>query len=458
MSEDDPLGSTKLRKPLGIKHAATLYMALRIVGAGIGLFNTLLLARLMGARQYGTMALALAGANLIATIAALGLPYWVTREVAVLRDGNQFCKIASVSKTSLQLCLMSSLLPAILATVSYGSFLCLRVPEVYPKFPIVLIILSLVFIPITSFNQVRAGLMRGLGRAVTAEFPDVVVRPLFISLAIGCAISLSIRWNAAVGMIFQIGGGAVSLSVGAALLWRSVKFGTNDDKKIADTRALDKARIPVILRESPHFLLIMLLATMDSQLTIYLIGMLSGPEKVGIFQVALQPLNVILMGLIAVGVYAQPRIAATWAKHERKKTQEVVRNATKVSSQVAIGVGVGLILFANPIIRLYGASYAHAAELLRILAIGQIVYGVTGPIGVVMLMTGNQKKIFHFDAMFLVLKVAMLSIGVVCFGLVGAATAEVLYLVTMRLVGAMFVRKHTGLVTTLWGHGGAMER
>ena len=131
--------------------------------------------------------------------------------------------------------------------------------------------------------------------------------------------------------------------------------------------------------------------------------------------------------------------------------QAVVNQATKFSSQVAISFGMALILLATPIIRLYGSTYEDSAALLRILAIGQIVHGVTGPIGVVMLMTGNQKKIFYFDAMFLALKVVMLGVGIHYFGLVGAAISEVVYLLIMRLTGVIFVYKHTGLVTTLWG-------
>ena len=439
-----------MTKKLNPWNHATLYVVLRVFGARVGFLNTLLIARLLGSREYGLMSLAFAAATLLATLAGLGLPYWITREVSISQQANQRRRLFNISRQTLQLCLLVSLLPATITAISYA-LLRTRLPTTFPfVVPASVVFLAAALIPLVSLNQIRAAIIRGLGHALTADFPDMVVRPLSISLAIGVALLLTAHYDAALGMTVQVCGTAISFSVGAVLLWKSMKTAIYNSGGLGEPTPSDYIRTKSLLREAPHFLLILLIATMDGQLSIYIIGFISGPSNVGIYQVALQPLNIILMGLIAVGAYAQPRIAATWAKRERSSTQEVINHATTFSSRVALIFGIALILLATPIIQLYGSSYSNAATLLRILAIGQIIHGITGPIGIVMLMTGNQKKLFYFDLLFLLLKIVMLSLAVHYFGLLGAALAEVIYLLIMRLTGAAFVRRHTGLVTTLW--------
>lgn len=436
---------------LRIKNNATLYIALKIAGAAVGLVNTILLARILGTTQYGVLALTLAAANLLATFSALGLPYWITREVAISRKHGHFRRLLSIARKGLQLCLVVSAIPALFATAAYCYTLVSPASAFTSTVPLTVIALAVAFIPIASINQVRAAIIRGLGRALTADFPDIIIRPLCILITICVAIALTVHGGAALGMTIQISGAAVALAVGCVLLWRSVTTVTRDRTGSSNADPQEEVHFRHLLRTAPQFLVILLLATMDGQLSIYLVGMFSGAANVGIFQVALQPLNVILMGLVAVGAYAQPRIAAAWAQNQKGGAQEVVTQATRFSSQLALAFGAALIIFASPIIRLYGSGYAEAALLLRILALGQIIHGVTGPIGIVMLMTGKQKQLFFFDTLFLVLKVILLSIGIIYFGLMGAAIAEVFCLLIMRIAGVLFVYKHTGILTTMWG-------
>jgi len=250
----------------------------------------------------------------------------------------------------------------------------------------------------------------------------------------------------------QIAGVVSACAIGLYLLRKSI--GEVSQHKLQGRESFEEqpAKIGAILKQTPHFLVIILLAMTDAQISIYIISVLIGPKSVGIYQAALQPLNIILMGLVAAGVSIQPRLAAAWSLQQKSTAQELVSRATRFSSAIALGVGVPLILSAKVILHLYGPSFQGADILLIILTGAQIVRGLTGPIGVTLMMTGNQRRLFYFDSIFLLIKIAAIIVGIHYFGLIGAAIGEAMYWVTERVVGVAFTYKLTGLMTIMWRH------
>ena len=427
----------------------TIYVAMKIVGAGIGFVNAILLARILGAREFGLLSLVLAAANLGGTFGALGLPYFITKEVSILRDAGRFDCLAVLVRNAQWLTFLGAMSYLIIV---FGAKSVVSVDTTtFGALPAILLVLGAVFVPVATGNQVRAGVIRGMDRAIAADFPDVITRPAVVLIAVAILLATRIQVRAAGGMLIQLTGAVVAFLVGGRLLRGFLRRPiTGVNYRDADRVGSD-VRMLAILKEAPHFLVITFLSTMDVQVSIYLLGFFLGPAQVGIFQVAAQPLNIILMGLVAAGVSMQARLAAAWAARNKARTQEILSEATRFSTLVALGVGLPLLAFAGFIVRLYGPEYEPAVVLLRILTIGQMIQGITGPIGVVMLMTGNQRKLMYFDLPFLAFKVVVISAGIHFFGLVGAAVGEVAYLAVMRFGGVVFVYRQTGLVTTMWG-------
>jgi hypothetical protein len=61
---------------------ATGNLSLKVVAAALGLLNTILFARILSPAEYGVYLIAMAAVTLVGTLATLGLPSLVTREVA----------------------------------------------------------------------------------------------------------------------------------------------------------------------------------------------------------------------------------------------------------------------------------------------------------------------------------------------------------------------------------------
>jgi O-antigen/teichoic acid export membrane protein len=156
------------------------------------------------------------------------------------------------------------------------------------------------------------------------------------------------------------------------------------------------------------------------------------------------------MALTAASVSVQPTIAASWVENQIFTAQVALQRVVRFSALAALSCGIPLFAFSNFIASFYGPQFKGAGDLLKILVLGQVINALTGPLGAVLMMTGNQKQLFYFDLVFLTLKVVIITIGIHYFGIVGAALGEVLYLALMRVAGVAYTYRQTGLITMLW--------
>ena len=427
---------------------AVQYLTLKMAGAVFALLNTVILARMLGAQQYGVMVLVLALANICGTVAALGMQFFVTREIAVFRDARKLWELRRVVNISQILALVTAALIVSAGFLAYrmtNRFFGIRVLQ---SAPTPLLIMGAMAVPLLALNLVRAGILRGMNRVIAADMPEIAFRPVAILLCIALTVLATLTLSPA--RAFAI----ILLSILGAFLFgrillRQTLRSIDRDKTLVpqDRKAASSVKM---LRQAPHFLVVTLLAMMDGQISIYLIAGLLGARDVGLYQVALQPTTVILMGLTAASISVQPTVATAWARHNVKVAQNAIQRAVRFSAAIAIACGAILYMFSGFVVHLYGEQFVAASILLRVLLVGQVITGITGPQGAVLMMTGNQKTLFYCDLAFLTLKVAIIASAIHYLGLLGAAVGELLYIAAMRLSGVFITYRRTGLMTMIW--------
>lgn len=427
---------------------AALYMSLKVAGAAIAFVSTILFGRILGPREYGVMSLVVVSSNLVATLVALGLPYLLTRDISIHQERSERTHISALVRSGICMWAYSS---AVGTIVIFATYLFVRdylwAHEVFVAFPLVL--LGTILVPLVALNQIRSGMLRGIDRIISADLPEMLLRQAVILVFVIVLIAVDAHADAITAVEIQLIGVAVACGSGLYFLRRSLKAELRRSAPLGfGGNATGKAGS--LLRQAPHFLVITLVAMTDSQVSLYVIGALIGATGVGIYQAALQPLNIILMGLVAASVSVQPRIAAAWSARRKADAQALISRATRFSSGVSVLIGLPLIVFADFIYHLYGIGFQTAGILLRILTVAQIIRGLTGPIGIVLLMTGHQRRLFYFDVAFLCLKIALVATGLHYFGLLGAAIGEAGYLITERIAGVVLTYKLTGLLTVMW--------
>lgn len=387
--------------------AAVGSLALKIAAAGMGLVNGVLLARLLGPAEFGVYSIAMAAVTLLGTLAALGLPPLVTREVAVSHAQENWPFLKGILAISQRRVLLASSL----LVLGIGVFVLLGwVPA---ALTLTGWLAALALIPLAALNLLRGAILRGLHWIITADLPDLMVRPSAMLIMLGAMYGFATKLDAGAALLLQAGAALLALGVGSWLLTQRLPWGVR------------VARAETALFRWNHssrvFLGITVLGLLEGQVPLYLLGQLAGAEQAGLYQAANQIVSVVVMGLVSINMPLQPKLAAAWANGSTQEVQQLVTQATRLAAAVALAGFLILLFSAEWVLRIYGTSYIEAADALRILAFGQLVNAVSGPCGLVLAATGKQKLALYGVGAGLGVAAAVVLVLVPLYGLVGAA-------------------------------------
>lgn len=443
LMEDTSL-SDKFSKPLAawrkftLLRTASAALVLRVSGAGLGFVNGILLARLLGPSEFGIFSIALSVVNAAATFAVLGLPMLLTREAAANAEHEQWGQLRGLLRAAHRWTLLSilGLLGITTVLLLNGAF---RLDDSWA-----VVISAMVLVVFTAFNQLRAGILRGLNWVILADIPDLFLRPMTLSLLLAGAWFMAVHVDASDALAMQLAAVGIAMAAGTWLLIA---------KRPEPLRAATPKRPEVSeLVAALPFLGFAIISTMETQISLYLVGYLAGAGQAGLFQAANQFVGLIVLGLVAVNMPLQPRIAAAWARGDKDRAQGLLTETARIGIAIALTGGLIIFFFPKFILSLYGSGYVEAAHALQLLAIGQVFNAAAGSCAILLLMTGYQKVVMRGTMLALVIDVAVGYLMIPHFGVLGGAAASMLGMIFWNVYFAIYANKRLGLNTTILGY------
>lgn len=417
------LGQVLLAKTAGNAglNAATL---------GLNFVIAVLLSRFLGARGYGAVAFGVAWGTLLAVPAVLGLPPLVVREIAAYRVAESPGAIRGVLRRTNQTVLAASLL---ICGAAAGSFVVSGWPHQPLRTPA---FIGLALVPLIGVVSLRQSAMQGFGRVVVGRVPEALITPLLaIVLIVLLRLVLGARLTAGWGVGASVAAAAVAAAVGALLLRRTTPAEVRTAQPVYATRRWALATVPLILMSG--------ISTANDQVGAVLLGALGTAQEVGVFSVAVKAAALIPFLLLAAIPTLMPSVAELHERSEFDRLQRLMTNSAKLVFYASLPIVVGVMLFAHPVLELFGSSFSSGATAVRILALGQIVNIATGFPGMILIMVGESGRVTRSvavgAAVNLVLSVALIP----SFGASGAATAAAasIALTNVLLSGALWRSK-----------------
>lgn len=420
------------------KNAAGSF-GLRINAAGLGFLNGVLLARLLGPKELGVYAIVMASINLAATGTALGLPFFVTREVAKYEAQKQWGLIKGLIRTSHRWVLAATvvLLAGAAGVASSGKIL--------PELTWLIMGLVAVLIPLTSFLQLRVSILRGLHWVILADIPELLLRPLFFLLLVGSVCFFFGKANAVQALVLQL------VALFCAFMAGTVFLRVRMPQAVVNVSPEIHGR--AWAWEAQPFFWIAIVGLLENQVGLYLLGYFAGSEPVGQFHVASQLVSLVSMGLVAVNMPLQPKLAAAWANGNRAETQRLVSEAAKLGIFIAIASAVVMFPFAEKLTSLlYGNEYVGSANVLRVLIVGQFINAASGPCGLVLATTGRQWLALSGIVVALFINTVASIFLIPNFAAVGAALAVTMGLIVWNGLLVYLAWRHVNIRTSVFGY------
>ncbi len=191
----------------------------------------------------------------------------------------------------------------------------------------------------------------------------------------------------------------------------------------------------------------MMTATMNflmAQPGIIILGMFRTDAEVGYYSMAMKLAMITSFVLQVINSMTAPKFSELFYKRDMDELFRVARKSAKMIFWFTIPLIAVLFVFGEHILIYgFGKEFEHAYFPLLIIVMGQFVNTVSGPTGIFMDMTGNQKAFRNI--MFLCVFINILfSILLLSFGIVGISIAFALTLSLWNILVLIFIKKTYG--------------
>ncbi|MDN6279756.1 MAG: flippase [Psychroflexus sp.] len=179
----------------------------------------------------------------------------------------------------------------------------------------------------------------------------------------------------------------------------------------------------------------------------FILGMFETDDVVGVYSIALKVATLTSFSLQAINSILAPKIAAAYKQDEMEKFKKLIKFSTKLNFFTTIIVVAIIIVFHQWILEFFGKEFIAGATVLILLCIGQLVNSISGSVGVILQMTGHQRKYRNIVFLALIVNV-VLNISLTPFyGAIGIAISTVVSMALWNIIGAIYLKRKMNVIT-----------
>lgn len=389
---------------------AGIALILQILSAASGYWLQVMLARWLGVKEYGAYDYACSIGIFLAFLAGLGLPTTVLRFISEYKAQQDWARLRGMIWGSWRQTLIASAIAAICGTIV---LYWLDISEY--KFELILGIWT---VPVIALANLQKEIVRAFRQLVMAYAPFLIVYPLLLLLVVFIWRSQqNLDSKSVLGLsIISL---LVILAIQLHIFQSKISPEINNVRPIYAMEQWWRVSLPLMFIEGSYMIL--------NQTDTLMIGSMLGAKEVGIYSAALKTSMWVNFILTAVNAISAPMFAELYAQNERVVLQKLVSTSAKWMFFPAFAISLGLIIFANPILQMFGSEFIAAKPALIALILGQLVNVGAGSVGYLLNMTGHHRECAKVVGISALVNLVLNLIGIHYLGILGAAIGFVLH-------------------------------
>ena len=411
---------------------------LKIAASGLAFAISIMFARFLGTTGLGTYAYATTWANLLSIPATLGIDNLLVREVAVYQAKSRWGLLSGMLRWSNRVVLVTSIiLAAIAGTVAWG------IKGSSDPAIAISICLALITLPLAALRNLRLGAMKGLHRVVLGQMPEMLFSPLLmISLTTGLYFLLPQYFSVQGVLGIKIAIVAITFTIGAIWLTRSLPDGVKHTVPEYQTGQWIRSALP--------FMFLGTIQLINSRIDIIMLGAIEGVKAVGIYAVIVGITQLVTFIHYSANSVLAPNIARLYAEERMEQLQRTI--AKSVSLVFIVSGLISGILMASSywVLSIFGVEFTPGQTAMNILIVGQLFHSMTGPVGILLDMTGHERYTAIAAGCSAVLNVLLNAFLIPKWGINGAAAATTTSLIIVNVFNIFLVKKKLKISPTAW--------
>jgi O-antigen/teichoic acid export membrane protein len=419
-----------------------LVMAFKVAGAGAGYVFAYLITSNYGARAFGIFELSLTALTIASVFGRLGLDGALVRFIPEFVEKKAPEHLRKVYGYALILALpFSMVLAALLYVFSDAIALQLGSELLGDAFRI-----TAFLIPFSTWFGLNSEAFRGMRRMV--EY-SIFQRGTVILLAIIAFFSfqyfeIEIEDNLLPLIAFGIGAILLSLTAGIRtprILSQIIPPAASNDKLIEplEVKPLLRVAFPMLLSTS----MFMIMNWTDT----IMIGYYLDEKEVGIYRLAFKVASLITFAQFAINSIAAPMFSAFYAKNDLAGMKKIIRNIGYMNIAISTPIFIAILIFPSLVLDFFGEDFSAGAAPMIVLAIGQIINALCGPVMYLLNMTGKEKKARNIIIIASIINLGLNVYFIPIYGLMGAAFATAISTAVWNVMAVIQIKKEYGFIS-----------
>ncbi len=409
----------------------------RATGSAVFFAMHVLLARVLGAAEYGVYVLVFTSTMILVYFANAGMFQTMVRFVAEYVGHEDWGRLRGLLLAGFGLVLAAGI---IILLGSSGIVWFFR--DAWGMDIVMTCWLAFAGLPLIALLQACEGVLQGLNRIVQGLLATVLLRPTLVVCFVGGASLVGIELSAVNAMALTFAATSVVFLVGLFMVLRFLPrqiMSYNPEYEVGNWfrvggALLFMAGMNLILR----------------QMDILMIGGMISAKEAGLYNSAVRLVDLVTFGSVAVGTAMAPLISELYSAGRKEDVQKMMIFASRITSAFAFLSSMFLFFFGRWVLGFFGLEFVGAYLPLILLLVGQVALAFMGPANTLLTMIGREGDAMRIFAlvtgMNVVLNIALIPV----FGMNGAALATTICAVLWSGLLFASIRKRLGINPTIF--------
>jgi len=421
---------------VSIYRKAVKSLSVKLLTALFNFSIALILARSLGADEYGYYAYAIALVMILTVPAQFGFPSLVVKEVSRSVAKGDVFYLDNFWSWAKSCSLIISIIVFLLSEVAAYSF-------IRNDYQYSVVAVALALIPLIAMLSLYSAYLRGLKKIILGQFFEPLLRFVFFFVFIGLVVFfLENETDSVRSVELHVLAGFIS-AFSLFLVTKKIKAKFNKDV-IQSEPFLRKVMwltvTPMAITASVQVL--------NANLDVLVVDYFLDKGSVGVYKITVQVTLLLAFGLQAINLILAPYFSSLYQDRDFQKLQNYSRISARLSFLFSLLAAIPLMLYSSDILAfLFGDMYGEGAVALVYLLIGQMVNAYFGSVGVLLNMSGNHKFVAKSSAFSLLMNLTLSLSLVPKWGIEGAAIATAAALVFWNISLNIYARKKLGIST-----------
>jgi O-antigen/teichoic acid export membrane protein len=393
---------------LHLVRRAGVVLVVQVVGAGLSYGSQVLLARLLGASDYGVYTYVFVWVTFIALLAGLGFPAASVRFLPVYRVNEDWPRIHGFVRSTSKFTFATAIAIAVCAVIAaevLHAFGSLAHPSA--------IMLGALLVPALAGSTLYTEFARADNRVSIAFIPALIARPALIGVGAAALFVLRGTLSTSTALGSTLVAAYAVLAVQYALTRHLFDGPQMRRRPVVELR--EWFGVGITLLAASAFIITLM------QVDIVIVGAFRGAREAGIYAAASKTATLVSFVIMAVNAAAAPQFASLWALGRVDELQRLVTKLAGLIFWPSLAISIGIAAISGPLLDLFGSAFHEARPALLVLLVGQLINAAAGSVGYLLTLTGHHREATRALGLSAIACILLAAVGVWAFGLIGAA-------------------------------------